>query len=294
MIKKIFFIIALSAFQLSASAQDSMITLKLKITDEFSRHKGIYAVSFKDLSTNKELYINEKDIFHAASTMKTPVMIEVFKQVNQGKFALTDSIVLKNEFKSIVDGSTFRLDSLVEDERVLYSNLGKKFAIKDLVYEMITVSSNFATNVLIELVGAKNVTQSMRDLGAKDIKVLRGVEDTKAFDKGLNNTTTAFDLMLIFQNLAEGKVINQKSCDEMIKILLAQKFNTAIPAKLPADVKVAHKTGAYGKVRHDSGIVFLPDGRKYVLVLMSREWEDEKENIEILSNVSKLIYDAVK
>ena len=294
MIKKILFIVLLCALQFPAFAQDSMSALKQKIEDEFKNHKGVFAVVFKDLSSKKEVYINEKEIFHAASTMKTPVMIEVFKQVNQGKFSLTDSIILKNEFKSIVDGSPFKLDSLVDDERVLYSNLGKKFAIKDLVFEMITVSSNFATNIIIDLVGAKNVTQTMRDLGAKDVKVLRGVEDTKAFEKGLNNVTTAFDLMLIFQKMAEGSIINQKSCDEMIKILLAQKFNTVIPAKLPTNVKVAHKTGAYGKVRHDSGIVFLPDGRKYVIVIMSREWENEKENTELLANVSKMVYDSVK
>lgn len=294
MIKKLSSLILLLAAPFSTQAQDSMEALKQRIAAELKTHKGTYAVAFKDLSSKKELFINERETFHAASTMKTPVMIEVFKQVNQGKFSLTDSIVLKNEFKSIVDGSLFKLDSLVEDERILYSNLGKKFAIKDLVYEMITISSNFATNIMIDLVRAQNVTQTMRDLGAKDIKVLRGVEDTKAFEKGLNNTTTAYDLLLILQKMAEGKIINQGASDEMIKILLAQKFNTVIPAKLPSDVKVAHKTGAYGKVRHDSGIVFLPDGRKYVIILMSREWEDEKENTEMLANISKLFYDAVK
>ena len=291
------FITSLSLLPILCSAvfgQNSATELQNRIKEEFKKHKGYYAVAFSDPASGKQVFINERETFHAASTMKTPVMIEVFKQANAGKFSLTDSIILKNEFKSIVDGSMFHLDSLVDSEYVLYKRIGKKITIQDLVYEMITVSSNFATNILIDLVGAKNVTQTMRKLGAKDINVLRGVEDTKAFDKGLNNTTTAYDLMLIFKKIALGQVISKKASDAMIKILLDQKFNTVLPAKLPTDVKVAHKTGAFGKVRHDSGIVYLPNGRSYFVVIMSRDWEDEKETLELLSGVSRMIYDAVK
>jgi beta-lactamase class A len=127
-------------------------------------------------------------------------------------------------------------------------------------------------------------------MGANDIKVLRGVEDSKAFDKGLNNSTTAFDLMLIFENMAQGKIVNQESCDGMIKILLDQKFNEIIPAKLPKNVKVAHKTGSITGVQHDSGIIFLPDGRKYVLVLLSKNLKDVNAGISAMANVSEMIH----
>jgi beta-lactamase class A len=294
MLKKIILLFSLITFHVTANGQQTTDVLTRKISEEFDKHKGYYALAFTDLLSGKTVFIHERETFHAASTMKTPVMIEVFKQANAGKFSLDDSITLKNEFKSIVDGSPFHLDSLVDSEFVLYKRLGKKIKIRDLVYEMITVSSNFATNILIDLVGAKNVTQTMRELGAKDINVLRGVEDTKAFEKGLNNTTTAYDLMLIFNKLAKGQIINMQASKAMIDILLDQKFGTVIPAKLPADVKVAHKTGAFGKVRHDSGIVYLPNGRNYSIVIMSRDWEDEKETLELLSNVSRMIYDGVK
>jgi beta-lactamase class A len=294
MLKKTIALFMLSALWLPSYCQISNEDLRLRVSEELKKHEGYYAIAFKDPSTGKELFLNEKETFHAASTMKTPVMIEVFKQAGKQKFSLSDSILLKNDFKSIVDGSSFHLDSLVDSEPVLYKRIGKKMTIRDLVYEMITMSSNFATNVLIDLVGAKNVTQSMRKLGAKDIQVLRGVEDTKAFQKGLNNTTTAYDLMLIFQKLGEGSVISEKASNAMIDILLDQKFNTVIPAKLPKDVKVAHKTGSFGTVRHDSGIVYLPNGRKYFIVIMSRDWEDEKETIELLSGISRMIYEAVK
>lgn len=273
-----------------AQSKQNIDDLRHKISAELQKHTGTYAVAFKDLTTGESLLINESESFHAASTMKTPVMVEVFKQAAEGKFALTDSIIIKNEFKSIVDGSLYSLDSIQDSDHILYRQIGQKRAIKDLVYEMIIVSSNFATNIIIDLVGAENVSKTMKELGAKDIQILRGVEDAKAYQKGLNNTTTADNLKILFERIAGGKIVDQKSCDAMIKILLDQKFNDVIPGKLPKVVKVAHKTGSISKVYHDSGIVFLPDGRKYVLVLLSKGWDEEKSTKNMLAEISEMIY----
>jgi beta-lactamase class A len=294
--KKIHFIISHFLFlslNLFAQPDTAMQNLKQKIIDEFSQQKGTFAVAFKDISSKKELLINEKEVYHAASTMKTPVMIEVFRQASKKKFSLNDSITLKNEFRSIVDSSSFALDSADDSEFELYKHLGEKRSIYDLVYQMIIVSSNLATNLVIEKVGAKNVTHTMRKYGAKDIQVLRGVEDQKAYDQGLNNTTTAYDLMVIFEKIARGKAVNKKASQTMIDILLDQKFHTIIPAQLPGDVKVAHKTGFITGIHHDSGIVFLPDGRKYVLVLMSKNVEEEDKAIKAMASVSRMIYQYV-
>ena len=275
------------------SSRKALRTLQSDIDKEISGKKGTFAVAFKDLKTGKEIKINDKETFHAASTMKTPVMIEVYKQAAEGKFSLTDSIELKNEFKSLVDGSPYSLDSADDSEYELYKHIGEKRTISALLYQMIIVSSNFATNLIMQKVGAQNVTQSMRQLGAKDIQVLRGVEDNKAFEKGLNNTITAHDLMLIFEKIAKGEAVNAGASQAMINILLDQKFNEIIPALLPTDVKVAHKTGSITHVHHDSGIVILPGGRKYVLVLLSKDWEDEKQTIQTMANISLLIYKYV-
>ena len=275
------------------SSRKALRTLQSDIDKEISGKKGTFAVAFKDLKTGKEIKINDKETFHAASTMKTPVMIEVYKQAAEGKFSLTDSIELKNEFKSLVDGSPYSLDSADDSEYELYKHIGEKRTISALLYQMIIVSSNFATNLIMQKVGAQNVTQSMRQLGAKDIQVLRGVEDSKAFEKGLNNTITAYNLMLIFEKIAKGEAVNAEASQAMINILLDQKFNEIIPALLPTDVKVAHKTGSITHVHHDSGIVILPGGRKYVLVLLSKDWDDEKLTIQTMANISLLIYKYV-
>ena len=265
-----------------------------KIKEEFGKNKGFFALAFRNADSGEEFLINEREPFHAASTMKTPVMIEVYKQAKQGIFSITDSIVIKNEFKSIVDGSSYELNPSDDSELSLYKIIGQKRTIYDVMYQMIISSSNLATNILIEKVDAKKVMVTVRDMGARDLMVLRGVEDSKAFAKGLNNSVTAYDLMLLFDAIANGKAVSKNASGQMTKILLDQKFTEIIPALLPAGVKVAHKTGSIRGVQHDSGIVLLPDGRKYTVVILSKGLTDEKAAIQSMAIVSKMVYDYFK
>ncbi|QOI96316.1 MAG: serine hydrolase [Flammeovirgaceae bacterium] len=276
-----------------ASCKSNLKKLEEKVQAQLKTQPGTFAVAFKDLSTGQTLLINEHESFHAASTMKTPVMIEVFKQAAEGRWKLSDSVEVINEFKSIVDGSPYSLSPEDDSEQNLYTLVGKKRTLYDLVYDMIIVSSNLATNIIIEYVDAKKVTQTMRDLGAPNIQVLRGVEDIKAYEKGLSNTTTAYDLLVIFEKLATGQAVSPEASEQMINILLDQKFNDIIPAHLPKEVKVAHKTGFITGVHHDSGIVMLPDGRKYVLVLLSKNMTDMEGGTQSLARTSELIYQFV-
>ncbi|MBN2570636.1 MAG: serine hydrolase [Ignavibacteriales bacterium] len=283
-------------FNLNFSQENKMTIseLRSKIISKIDSVEGDFAVAFRDLSNSgNEIMVNEKETFHAASTMKTPVMIEVFKQSDENKFDLTDSILIKNEFKSIVDSSIFSMDIDRDSGENFYECIEQKKPIIELVKDMITVSGNLTTNILIEIVNAKNITETMRDLGAKDIKVLRGVEDMKAYELGLNNTVTAYDLMLIFKAIAEGEIVSEDVCKQMLDILMQQKFRSKIPALLPEDVKVANKTGSISGVEHDSGIVFLPDGRKYVLVILAKNLLDTEAGIKVEAEISKMIYDFI-
>jgi beta-lactamase class A len=285
------FLLLCSLFLLCACSNHMTLNkLKSQVTSKLAEQPGDYAVAFKDLTTGETLLINEQEFFHAASTMKTPVMIEVYKQAAAGAFSLNDSFALKNVFKSIVDSSLFSLNANDDSEKELYKHLGEKISLYDLVYNMIIKSSNLATNMVIELVNARNVTQTMHQLGAKKIQILRGVEDSKAFDKGLNNLTTANDLMVIYEKMARGEIVDSASSQAMIRILLNQQFNEIIPAKLPKEVKVAHKTGNISHVLHDSGIVFLPNGKKYVLVILSKNLQNEEQAKKSMAEVSEMIY----
>ncbi len=147
---------------------------------------------------------------------------------------------------------------------------------------MIVRSSNLATNNVIDLVGAKRVMEIMKRIGANDIQVLRGVEDQKAYDHGMNNTTTAFDLMMVFRALM--------ASPQMIDILAAQEFNSGIPAGLPPGTRVAHKTGDITRVAHDAGIVFRPDGSAYVLVVLTRGFDKLKDANRVIAGISRAMW----
>ncbi len=280
-------------FTLAYAQHHSLKKIKKEIIGLFSGQTGDFALAFKDLQNGKTLYINEHAIFHAASTMKTPVLIEACKQAAAGKFSLSDSIAIINRFQSIADSSHFSVNVADDSEPELYKHIGEKSSLHNLLYQMIIYSSNLATNIVIEKLGAVNVTATLRSMGAKDITVLRGVEDSKAFEKGLNNVVSAYDLALLFEKMAKNEIVSPDVCQAMIKILLDQKFNNVIPARLPAGVKVAHKTGSITGVHHDSGIVFLPNGRKYVLVLLSKNLTDENAAVAAMAEASWLLYQYV-
>ncbi len=289
--RSLLFLIVCSISFMTAQSKKDVSTLRAQIDSVISVQQGIFAVAFKDLGTGTTLYMNERENFHAASTMKTPVMVEVFKQVHEKRFSLDDSVDVVNSFKSIIDGSDYSMSISDDSEDGLYNRIGHKETIRNLVFKMITVSSNLATNILIGKVGPENVMKTMKAMGLNDIRVLRGVEDEKAFQAGKNNTTTAYDLSVIYEQIALKKAVSPESCNEMIDILLAQKFKSMIPGKIPGEVKVAHKTGSITNVQHDSGILYLPDGRSYVLVILSKNLKSNKEGVEIVATISKRIYD---
>jgi len=267
--------------------------LKKAIQEKIERSGGTVAIAFEDLKTGEKLFIEETVQMHAASTMKTPVMIEVFKQAEQGRFKLTDSLIVKNEFKSIVDSSAYSMDIAEDSDDVIYEKISHKMSIRDLVNQMITVSSNLATNILIDLVDAKNVMKTMKEIGAHHIQVLRGVEDLKAYNRGLNNTTDAYDMLLVMKSIALKQVVSEKACNEMIDILDDQKFTTKIPALLPRTVKVAHKTGSITAIDHDAAIVYKTPDHPYILVILTKGIEDHSTAEKLIAEVSKMIYDAI-
>ncbi|MEW6210808.1 MAG: serine hydrolase [Acidobacteriota bacterium] len=248
-------------------------------------------VAFYDLATRSELLINPDERFHAASTMKVPVMMEIFRQATEGRFSLDDKIAIKNEFTSIADGSRYSLSPESDSEGTLYKRLGERETIRELMRLMIDMSSNLATNILIEMVAPQRVMELMNKMGANNIRVLRGVEDGKAFEKGLNNTTTARDLMILLRHIAERKAVSMAASDEMIEVMLDQKFNEGIPAGLPPAARVAHKTGSITRINHDAAIVFLPSRKPYALVALTRGIEEEKRAHRLIADISRAVYD---
>jgi len=248
------------------------------------------AVYFQTLDGKADWSFHPDDSFHAASTMKIPVMIELFRQVKEGKIRLDDPLPIHNEFHSIVDGSVYKLDPKDDSETDLYNAEGQTRTLAQLCDLMITVSSNFATNLLIQKLGVENIRASVHSLGADGMNVLRGVEDNKAFEKGLNNTTTARALAILLTAIAEGKAVDTDSTRQMVEILERQHFNEGIPAGLPPGTRVAHKTGEITKIHHDAAIVYAP--RPFVLVILVRGLEEEKDSSAVMADITRILYKA--
>ena len=255
---------------------------------------AVVGVAFNDLGGGGELFVNADESFHAASTMKVPVMIEAFRQIDAGRLGLEQGILLVNEFGSIVDGSAYSLDPADDSDSSLYARVGQRVPVHELVDRMITRSSNLATNAVIALVGAQNANATARRLGATRMNVLRGVEDSKAYEAGRNNTTTARDLAALLAALESGAAASAASTDSMRSILLRQEFNDRIPAGLPPGTRVAHKTGEITAVAHDAAIVYLPGNRApYVLVVLTRGLRDTHASASLAADISRLVYQHV-
>ncbi len=239
-----------------------------------------------------EILINPDVTYHAASTMKVPVMIELFRQADAKILRLDDAIPVSNAFHSIVDGSEFTLTSTEAADGPVFHAIGKTMTYRELCEQMIVISSNLATNVLIEKLGVERIREAVTHLNAHGMKVLRGVEDQKAFDKGLSNQTTGRALMTLLTAIANGTAASKASCAEMEAILMRQKFNDGVPAGVPKEVAVGHKTGTITAIHHDAAIVYAR--RPYILVVMTRGMPDARKSDLLIAEISRLIYSTVK
>jgi len=221
--------------------------------------------------------------------------MEVFHQAYQGRFALADRLEITNSFTSIADGSKYSLDIKDDSETSLYTRIGESESIQELIRLMIVRSSNLATNILIEKVGAKQANSFLQELGIQGVTLARGVEDNVAFRLGMNNSATARGLTHMMKLIAEGQVVSKEASQQMIQIMLGQEFNESIPAQLPKSVRVAHKTGWTGEFYHDTGIVF-PEGRKpYAISIMTKGFPENKEDEahNCMATISKIVYEQI-
>jgi len=267
--------------------------LRDKVLAVVSAHpEATVAVVVDDPTGGHSLELTADRPFHAASTMKIPVMIEIFRLAEAGDLSLDDTLLVENRFRSIVDGSLYSIEDDSND--AIYERLGSRMPIRDLVVQMITVSSNLATNLLIDLVSAESVQETCARLGAPGLRVLRGVEDLKAFEQGLSNETTARALATLLRHLADGTAVSREADDEMIAILGAQLFNEMIPAGLPPGTAVAHKTGQITRIHHDAAIVEPPGGAPYVLVVLIEGLDDEVRSAALGAEIARLVHAAIR
>ena len=271
------------------TSQDGTAAARAEIERLIKASGAEVAVAWRplDAKPGEEILINVDERFHAASTMKVPVMIELFRQVEAGQRKLDDTVLVTNQFTSIHDGTAYTLSATEDSDGEIYKAMGSRLSYRALVEAAITVSSNLATNILIEHLGATNVQATVNKMQASGMQVLRGVEDQKAFDAGKNNTTTARGLLTLFEAIGKGQAVNPAASAMMVDILKRQKFVDGIPAGLPPGTPVAHKTGSITRIRHDAGIVY--GNRPYVLVVLTRGIQDSKVADALIASISAAV-----
>ncbi|HEY2806379.1 MAG TPA: serine hydrolase [Gemmatimonadales bacterium] len=265
---------------------ETLGSVQRRLAQESGDTVGFY---FRDLVKPESILIDADTRFHAASTMKVPVLIQVFRDIDAGRFGLHDKIIVTNDFHSLADSSVFHLDRADDSDSSLYLKIGLPVEVEELATLMITKSSNLATNILIDKVGASRVQATLHELGADSVRVLRGVEDTPAFRAGMNNTTTARGMARVLASIVDATAASPQSCGTMVGILQHQTFNDGIPAGLPRHTRVAHKTGWFTGVHHDAAIVYWDGRPRYILVIMTRGIPDQSHSATLMADLARII-----
>lgn len=246
---------------------------------------------YRVLDGRDSALVNPDLRMHAASTMKVPVMLQLYLDHRSGRIDLDEPVPVTTTFQSILDGSAYDLDPSSDSDSTLYGRVGQEVSRRVLIDRMITWSSNLATNLLIRDADPERVTATVRALGADSMEVLRGVEDIPAFEAGLSNTTTARDLARVLEALAREDVAGTEGRDEMLGILERQHFRDNIPAGIPSGVRVANKTGWITGINHDGALVFPENAPPYALVILLRGHPADDQGTAFAAELSRAVWE---
>jgi beta-lactamase class A len=278
---------------LATSSPEHALRSQIEKIEKESGAQAI-AVALHDSETGFELHYHADRWFHAASTIKVPILLGVFAAIDRGELLPHSRVHVRNRFLSVVESVPFRVESGRDANSAVHNAIGKMMRVDELAYHMITTSSNLATNLLLGVIGPESVTETLRQLKVDEgIDLKRGVEDELAFEKGISNMVTADGLLRILVMLAEGKAFSPALSRRMMDILHGQEFNQGIPARLPKGARVAHKTGEISTVAHDAGVVYLPKRKPYSLVILT-EWDPNVSGrSRTIASISHAIYEML-
>ena len=257
------------------SEKQQVLWMKLEksILDVDRNLDGVMGVALVDLTDGHRYLLHANDVFPQASSIKICVLVELYRQAQQGKLKLTDLY-------------TVNAGDLVQDSDIMGGLTPDvtRITLRDLATMMVAVSDNSAANVLIDRVGMDNVNAFLNSQGLAQTRLRRKMMDVKAAAEGRENVSTPNEMMKLLESLYRGEVLNKEMTDDFFKVLSTHK-DSWIPRLLPDGLKIADKPGALEGVRNDSGVVFV-DKRPYVICVMTTYLRNEPEGEEAISNVS--------
>ena len=263
--------------------------------DSLERSSGARAIAIAvyDTETHAIFRRHADRWFHAASTIKVAILLGVYASIHRGWLRQQSRLHVRNRFLSAVDGYPFRIAADRDANAAVYSSIGKMMRVRDLSLHMIATSSNLATNLLLDLVGLETVQRALDELRVDGIDIRRGVEDERAFERGINNRVTADGLVQLLRLIAEERAFSPELSREMLDILHAQEFKNGIPARLPSAVRVAHKTGEISTIAHDAGVVYPPNRKPYIIAILTEWSPDAVGRKPTIAEASQAIYEVL-
>jgi beta-lactamase class A len=272
----------------------SRVDVSGTLNEELERLSGerkarAIAVAVHDLETDLRFSFQGDRWFHAASTIKVAVLLAVFRAADEKRLRLDDSLHVRNRFFSAAGGTVFHVNPDRDATPELYQAIGRTAKISALAHGMICGSSNLATNLLLDFLCVEHARTVLRDAGVEGVELRRGVEDHVAHERGINNEATA-DGLLCLLSAIRGDFLTNESKQQVIQILLEQRFNCMIPAGLPPHAVVAHKTGEISTACHDIGIVYLPEREPYIAAILTEFDPDQEGRRETVAAISEAIY----
>lgn len=260
--------------------------------DRIAESAGATAVglAFHDYETGADYGHDAQRWFHAASTIKVPILLGVYAAVDAGEIEVESRVHVRNSFISVADGKAFRVEPSRDAGSEVHVLIGKTMKVRDLARHMIVTSSNLATNILVDLVGIDVLRTTIEELGSVGIEFRRGVEDEVAFAEGINNRVTAEGLVGVLRAI-EDRALSDESSAEMLQILADQEFRSGIPAGVPDSARVSNKTGEISTMTHDAGLVYLPGRKPYALAILT-EWDSSGNSgrRETIAALSRAVY----
>ena len=279
------------------------------VESAISQVPGIVGVAARHLEAGKELRHNAGEVFFTASTKKIPILVELYRQADEGRVSLDERIELTESLR--VPGSGV-LKELAP---------GLQPTLHDLALLMIIISDNVATDTLYHMVGRERLDETMRGLGLTKTRIPMGsrdllysitgvdeddpqglalvserlarrevVPDSDALSEERSSVSSPEDMVRLLEMVYRSEVLSQSSREAVLDILERQQLSTIIPYFLPPGTRVAHKTGGVPSVRCDVGIVYSPSG-PYAVALMVKRVTDMLAIDQSLARVSRAIYD---